>query len=182
MPNHVRNVLTFKRLKTKDKQFILDNFTKEMEDDIYPLNRVFDFDKIIPEPRSESECPKDCLVNKDSHVKMYDDRPWFDWYTWHNKYWDTKWNAYDSYVKIGRSTITFVFSTAWNAPYKVYEQLHKKYPELNWEVRYADEDWGSNCGKLIYDPDKTGFKDVVHISEDDLSDPDNFARRLWDTY
>ena len=182
MPNHVRNVLTFKNLKAKDRAFILEKLTREMEDDIYPLNKVFDFNKIIPEPLAKEDCPEDCLVNKDSHVMEDVDRPWFDWYAWRNKYWGTKWGAYDAYTNIGTSTITFVFSTAWSAPFPVYEQLLKKYPELVWEVRFADEDIGSNCGKLIYNPDKTGFADSVFISERDLANPDEFARRIWRNY
>ena len=54
MPNHVRNVLKFSKLSAKDKEFILNQFTTEIgEDGIYPLNRYFDFDKIIAEPRKK---------------------------------------------------------------------------------------------------------------------------------
>lgn len=182
MPNHVKNVLKFSKLSAKDKEFILNNFTDELvEETIYPLNKVFDFDKIIPEPKTEDECPDDCKVNKDSHIMPDKEKPWFDWYTWHNKYWGTKWNAYDVYTKVGVSTITFVFSTAWNTPFPVYEALVKNYP-FEFEVRYADEDIGSNCGKIIYDPIKTGFDSLVHINTNELSDPNAFAMRLWDNY
>jgi len=181
MPNHVRNVLKFSKLNPADKEFILNNFTVETEDDIYPLNKRFDFDKIIPEPRVESDCPEDYKVNKDSHVMEDKDRPWFDWYKWRNKYWNTKWNAYDSYIHIGTNTITFVFSTAWSIPWPIYEKLVKEY-KYNFEVQYADEDIGHNCGRLIYNPEKTGFDDLVHISEHDLSHPEEYARRIWRNY
>lgn len=178
MPNHVRNVLKFSKLTPKERDFILERFTTEMEDDIYPLNRIFDFDKIIPEPRLESECPEDCKVNKDSHVMEYEDRPWFDWYAWHNKYWGTKWNAYNGYVQVGTTTITFVFNTAWSMPLPVYRELMRAY-NFHFTVRYADEDYGSNCGVLEYSPEE-GL--AHHQSEHDLKNPDSFARRLWDNY
>ena len=181
MPNHVKNVLKFSKLKPKDKEFILNKFTSEMEDDFYPLNITFDLDKIIPEPRTESECPEDCKVNKDSHVMEDKDRPWFDWYKWRNKYWGTKWNTYDCHTKIGVSTITFVFSTAWSAPMPIYEQLAKHF-SFEFEARYADEDLGCNCGKVIYNPEKTKFDDIVHITEYDIDDAKAFAWRLWNNY
>lgn len=68
MPNHVKNVLKFKKLTPKDKEFILNKFCIALEDDIYPLNMVFSLNKVIPEPMLESECPEDCKVNKDSHI------------------------------------------------------------------------------------------------------------------
>ena len=183
IPNHIKNVLTFKKLKPADKEFILNNFTTEMEDDIFPLNRIFDFDKIIPEPREESECPEDCKVNKDSHIMEYKDRPWFDWYTWHTRYWGTKWNCYDGYVKIGKSTITFVFSTAWVAPFLIYEQLANDY-NFRFEVRYADEDIGSNCGYFNYEPNgETGEMRLYQTdAKDCCKDPVKFAERIWRNY
>lgn len=184
MPNHVRNVLKFKNLKPKDKEFILNKFTTEVgKDGIYPLNRHFDFDKVIAEPRKKEECDPDCLVNKDSHVMEDEDRPWFDWYAWHNKYWGTKWNCYDSYVKVGTSTITFVFNTAWSTPYPIYEQLARFF-SFEFEVRYADEDLGSNCGYFNYEPDgETGKMKLYHTdARDCCKDPYNFARRIWNNY
>lgn len=184
MPNQIRNVLKFKNLKPKDKEFILNKFTTEVgKDGIYPLNRHFDFDKIIPEPRKESECPEDCKVNKDSHVKEDADRPWFDWYAWRNKYWGTKWGAYDGYVKIGTSTVTFVFSTAWSAPFPIYKKLAEDYP-FKFQVRYADEDIGSNCGIIEYDPDAKYPVDPYSdlYEQDAAEDTVSFARRIWNNY
>jgi len=179
MPNHVRNVLKFKNLKTKDRDYILNNFTTEMEDDIFPLNKIFDFDKIIPEPRLESECPDDCKVNKDSHIMEDAKRPWFDWYAWRNKYWNTKWGAYDGYVKVGTSTITFVFSTAWSAPYPIYEKLAKDF-KYDFEVKYADEDWGSNCGWIKFKSEHgfpAGYEDNYENSA--FKNPYRWAREFW---
>ena len=186
MPNHVINVLKFKKLKQDEVVNILNSITipleTPLEDDvnIWPLNCCMDFNKIIPEPCAKEECPEDCLVNKDSHIMEYEDRPWFDWYTWHLKYWGTKWNAYNCYVKIGKSYLTIVFQTAWSMPRPIYEQLTKLGHDF--EAQYADEDYGHNCGKLIYNPAKTGFEDIVHIREDDLTNPRKYSQYLWNKY
>ena len=119
MPNHVKNVLQFNGIRKPDIDILINMLTTKDKDG----TPFIDFNKIIPEPRVKSECPKDCLVNKDSHIMEYEDRPWFDWYTWHNKYWGTKWNAYDGYTLNTDISVTFVFSTAWCAPYPIIEKL-----------------------------------------------------------
>lgn len=87
-------------------------------------------------------------MNSESHIEEVEGRPWFDWYTFHNKYWGTKWNAYDGYTKIGKTQITLVFSTAWSFPTPIARQLTKLGYDL--ELRFADEDMGSNCGIFTY--------------------------------
>lgn len=181
MPNHVRNVLKFKNLKEDDILFIKNMITTRKEGDaegVYPEDDVIDFDKIIPEPKEESECPDACKVNKDSHIAEYEDRPWFDWYTWHNEYWGTKWNAYDSYTMVNKSSITFVFNTAWSMPYPVIKRL--KVLGFDFDIRWADEDYGSNCGKIDY---KASEQDWQEAWEGDAyKDPSKFAQRLWRDY
>jgi len=178
MPNHVRNVLKFSKLKQNEREFIIERFTRD-----YDGIKIFDLKAIVPEPQSESECPDDCKVNKASCIQEDEEKPWFDWYKWRNKYWGTKWNTYDGYMEVNTTTVMFVFSTAWSTPDAVYEQLAKKYPDLIWEVRYADEDYGSNCGKIIYNPDKTGFVEPVHYLKEEASkDPVAYARQLWRNY
>lgn len=174
MPNHVKNVLKFKNLKPDDINELLNIIAIESED--VPINYWIDFNKIIPEPKFESECPEDCKVNKDSHVTVNPDKPWFDWYRWRNKYWGTKWGAYDCYSIIGKSYVTFVFSTAWSMAYPVIQRLALLGYEF--ELRYADEDWGSNCGRLTYSREQ-GF---THFDEDSFKDPERWARNLWDKY
>jgi hypothetical protein len=67
------------------------------------------------------------------------------WYDWSIENWGTKWNAYqtkleDEYVK---------FETAWGHPFPVIKALSEKFPNENIEVKYADEDIGSNFGHYI---------------------------------
>lgn len=181
MPNHVKNVLRFKNLESKnDVDFILNMIARRIIDSDYPDevkdDYVIDFNKIIPEPQTKEECPADCLVSSDSHVEEDHERPWFDWYKWHNKYWGTKWNAYDSYTNYDESSITFVFNTAWSLAYPVIKRLDVL--EYDLELEYADEDLGSNCGRLTY----TSEQGWTHHDESEIDNPAQFAENLWDEY
>ena len=174
MPNHVKNVLKFKKLKTDEVGFLLNTLATEMDTSI--IEYLIDFNKIIPEPDTEDECPEACKVNKDSHISPDPDKPWFDWYAWRNVHWGTKWNAYDGYTIIGKSYITFVFNTAWSMPYPVIKQLHLL--GFDFELRYADENYGYNCGKMTYSREH-GFEE---IDPDYIKNPERFAKYLWEKY
>ena len=165
IPNHVRNVLTFKDLNSNEKEFILERFTSWCEE---LGDRIIDFDKIIPEPRKENECPDDFKVNKDSHISEDKDRPWFDWYKWHNFYWGTKWNAYDGETCSYTDRIECMFNTAWSPPMPIYEQMAEKYPNFEWEVKYADECGGDNCGHIIHDKGETTCIEASDMSNDEI--------------
>lgn len=173
MPNHVFNRVTFHNVKTEEeKDFILNAVAKHEEDEWR-----FDFDKIIPEPRTEDECPDDCKVNKGSHVMDDKDRPWFDWYAWRNKYWNTKWGTYECTTDICDNEIIFEFQTAWSFAYPIAHKLHLLGFEFTWE--YADEDFGSNCGILKCEL-ADGYSYYTNYDESDLSeDPRRFAMALW---
>ena len=69
------------------------------------------------------------------------------WYHWSVNRWGTKWNACDSGLK-GRNTV--VFDTAWSAPVPVLEELSTRFPDVEMTLVFADEDIGSNCGRVIY--------------------------------
>lgn len=174
MPNHVKNVLTFKNLKKEDIDFLVNTITIESEDT--PSTYWIDFNKIIPEPRTEDECPDEYKVNKDSHVRLYDDKPWFDWYKWRNEFWGTKWNAYDRYSMIGDNTLTLVFSTAWSTPERVIKRLHLL--GFDFELKFADEDYGSNCGIMQYD----AKLNIFTRNESSIIDTTEFAEELWSEY
>lgn len=174
MPNHVKNVLKFKKLKPDDIDFILNTITIKSEDE--PTSYWIDFNKIIPEPREESECPDEFKVNKDSHIALDEARPWFDWYKWRIHYWDTKWGAYDCYSIIGKSYVTLVFNTAWSMAYPIIEKLQLL--EYEFELKYADEDYGSNCGRLTYSSEQG----LTHYDESSFKNPSQWAMNLWSRY
>ena len=92
-------------------------------------------------------------------------------------YWGTKWNAYDGYTKIGATQLTFVFSTAWCIPDRIYEKLFTWCDEQGYdvEIRYADEAIGSNCGIIDF---KASEHDVNHYHEEEITNPDKFAKYI----
>lgn len=176
MPNHVKNVLKFKNLKKEDKRFLLDTICSPIEDASGGVTLCIDFDKIIPEPRFESECPDAYKVNKDSHIMADKDRPWFDWYAWHVHYWGTKWGAYDCYSKVGKSYVIFVYSTAWSTSVPIIEKLTLL--GFDFELQYADEDYGSNCGRMVY----SNEQGLNVYGESSFKNPSQWARNLWNRY
>lgn len=138
------------------------DLTQEDKDFIlshFTTDGVFDFNKIIPEP---------------ADVK--------DWHTWRIEHWDNKWNASEGYTTVYDNSITFVFETAWSAPYVVYKTLHDQF-KFNFEVHFADEDMSStNCGIISnYDTHYTEQlgTDLYYCGIDDLS---TFIDDLWFNY
>ena len=171
MPNHVMNKWKISHIPQDKLQYVLDKLTMITEGG----DRIIDFDLIIPEPRIKSDCPKDCIVNSKSHVEEGKDRPWFDWYTWRNKYWITKWGAYDGYTIVGKTYIIMCFQTAWSFAVPIAMKL----AELGYDLdfKYADEDWGANCGRLQYN---SSTKEWTRWSIDELKpNPREWARKLW---
>ena len=186
MPNHVRTMIKFKYIDMQTALAIVNRITKELEDDVYPLNRIIDFDKIIPEPKTEDECPEKYRVNieesvavdTESHLVVDDsEKPWFDWYGWRLKHWGTKWNAYDSYTRIKKTNVEFVFSTAWTPATPIFEKLTELGYDM--EIVYADENLGYNCGKIIYN---ASTKEFNIRTEEDYKDPYSFAKKIWEKY
>ncbi len=177
IPNHVRNVIKISKIKPEEIKMVLDMITDKWCDPDVPgkAEYMIDFDKITPEPKDESECPDEYKVNKESHIESLKDRPWFDWYKWHIDHWGTKWGAYDGYTKIGKTWIMLVFNTAWTAPMPIIYKLSVLGYEIT--VRYADEDYGVNCGRLTYKREQGWIWDSM-----DLINPEQFARNLWNNY
>lgn len=184
MPNHVRNVVKIKNIPKDKLDYILNKLAVKYTTPDYKGGTeewIMDFDLIIPEPRFKKDCPKDCIVNSESHVEEDGERPWFNWYNFHLGYWGTKWNAYDGYTIIGKTQLTFVFNTAWCAPDKIYEKLFTLgYPM---SIRFADEDIGSNCGKIDFKPaGEDGAPEMDIVTSELLPDPVKFARYIWSKY
>jgi hypothetical protein len=67
-----------------------------------------------------------------------------NWYDWRNTFWGTKWNAYDQSMDDDN---VISFDTAWSTPFDVIQELSFMFPNIEFEVKYADEDFGYNVGK-----------------------------------
>lgn len=87
-----------------------------------------DFNKIIPEPENEDECPEEFLLKEEDRkgIRPITKKPWFDWYNWRLFYWGTKWGAKYSTVGTIRKNMRpetkeklpyhmeIIYDTAWS--------------------------------------------------------------------
>ena len=79
-------------------------------------------------------------------MKKYKDNNWYDWRI---KHWNTKWNAYGfEPPAFSGDTGTMTFRTANCSPFPVIFKLSQKYPDVEIDLRYADEDIGYNVGEM----------------------------------
>jgi hypothetical protein len=106
-----------------------------------------------------------------------------DWKDWSINNWGTKWNAYSH---SSREDGAIKFETAWSTPYPVMEALSRKYPEAVIKVRYADEDFGHNCGEYTFQggdlveetTPEGGSDEAYELAADIQDDPNWFIDRL----
>jgi len=86
------------------------------------------------------------------------------WYEWCCENWGTKWNACE--VELDRENKTLSFDTAWAAPEGIITALANKYPDLEWEWTYADEDTGCNTGIYTHTAGVLAFTNVENLSNE----------------
>ena len=138
MPNHVTNELRFHHCTEERFHEIL----KDIQNDEYGLGSI-DFRKLIPEPEG--------LYMGDlgtEEMKYYKDNNWYDWRV---KNWNTKWNAYGFEAPTYSGDAgTMTFLTANCSPFRVLFKLSEKYSDVEFELRYADEDLGYNVGEISF--------------------------------
>lgn len=100
------------------------------------------------------------------------------WYDWRIANWGTKWNSYDG-ERVNDNTIRF--DTAWSIPMGIYEKLEEMYPDVKFNLQFADEDLGSNCGTIHFG-NCTEFidvsKDWCNMSKDEQRKWCKFAFEL----
>lgn len=71
------------------------------------------------------------------------------WYEWCIDNWGTKWNAYDFDVVSPKNDVNgMIFHTAWSAAIPILEKLSTMYPDVPFNLEFADEDIGYNLGTL----------------------------------
>lgn len=97
------------------------------------------------------------------------------WYDWSINKWGTKWNACEQVIHPESETPTLEFFTAWSAPHPVFEQLAERFPDVEFEHLWADEDIGVNCGQRNY---VDGEMD--EYIPDDYASARHLALEIWD--
>lgn len=88
------------------------------------------------------------------------------WYEWCRNNWGTKWNAYNIQM-VAPNVIEF--QTAWNGVPDLMAKLSDKFPEVEFDYIYADENCGFNTGRFHF------FGDVI----EDFSPEDDTAE-AWE--
>lgn len=74
-----------------------------------------------------------------------------NWYDWSCDNWGTKWNACGYSEGIDYSDNDYLeFDTAWSAPVPVLAKLSEMYPDIEFQHKWADEDFGQNVGDVTY--------------------------------
>ena len=98
------------------------------------------------------------------------------WYDWRLANWGCKWEPWD--VKIEHSSdkkLRIEFTTADSTPTHGLMTLSKLFPTVQFDVQYADEDIGYNCGRAIYRNGEVTEEDIYFGGNDAVT----FACRLW---
>jgi hypothetical protein len=61
------------------------------------------------------------------------------WYDWNNAHWNTKWDACNAEVSVDPTSVYISFETAWSHPLPVIEAMSAKYPALEFDVWWEEE-------------------------------------------
>ena len=171
MPNNITNQITVLNGQLPDKYFKVKNGKK-----------CFDFNKVVKMPKELSETEESSKTPEEVFQRNLNKYGYRSWYDWANEKWGTKWNAYNQTYS---SNSEFQFDTAWKSPLPLIIELSKQNPELEIKVKYADEDFGYNCGeytikngKIINDLDIVpGSKEAYELAIEVLGRPDGIE---WD--
>jgi hypothetical protein len=151
MPNWITNIIT---INTDGDDSMIENILSQVKSE----QSEFDFNKIVLQPNElEGTLAPTNILSDEEYAKtpsrgitqaMSDElkeKFGFDnWYDWRYQHWGTKWNADE--VIINDNEITF--NTAWNTPEPIFIKLSEMFPNVTFEVSFADEDFGYNVGKL----------------------------------
>mgnify|MGYP000946298790 CR=1 FL=1 len=149
MPNHVTNILRV----SGDPEKVRAMF-EAIKNDKIGLGSI-DFNKVIPMP--------DYIFQGNLGMAEREKYGKDNWYDWSIANWGTKWNSYGydpEYTPKEFDGELIEFQTAWSYPDPLVEALSKQYPDLQFEVKWADEDFGYNTGKKEYENGEEVFCDI----------------------
>tara|TARA_Y100000004_G_scaffold11452_1_gene12398 strand:- start:2402 stop:2896 length:495 start_codon:yes stop_codon:yes gene_type:complete len=69
------------------------------------------------------------------------------WYSWANKHWGTKWDAYGAELTHEQNYTYYTFDTAWCPPAVWIKKVSRKFPHLKFNVEWAEE--GGEGGRFM---------------------------------
>ncbi|MBA1336107.1 MAG: hypothetical protein HPY66_2066 [Firmicutes bacterium] len=144
MPNHITNILT----AHGDKKKVRAMFEAIKNDEIGTGS--IDFNKITPMPEHIYRGN----LGREEIEKYGAENCWYDWSI---KNWGTKWNSYgyDERTAENFDGSTVKFLTAWSSINGLIEKLSSMFPDIRFDYKWADEDFGYNTGKAEFKGGKT---------------------------
>ena len=76
------------------------------------------------------------VLTGEDYCKLHEKYGCHDWYSWANKYWNTKWNAYDQ----SHDDENIWFSTAWSCPEPILNMICHMFPtdEIEFSSEYEE--------------------------------------------
>lgn len=101
--------------------------------------------RLAEKPEDELERLYACGERAYNAYEKYGATSWYDWRVIN---WGTKWNAYETTTADVNDENTHIiyFQTAWNGAIPVIEKLVSMFPDLDFDYKYADEDFSYNTG------------------------------------
>jgi len=135
MPNWITNKVQINEINPQK----LENFQNSLLND----EKEVDFEIVAPMPEELKDTVAPSKIPNKTLLKKYGVDNWYDW---SNENWGTKWNASNTII----NSDTIIFQTAWNTPIEYFLKLSKRNLVVEFQVKYADEDIGSNCGILTF--------------------------------
>ena len=136
------------------------------------------------EERGESDKMDKMYADGKVYMDNYDKYGCTTWYDWCIHNWGTKWNSscedggetpqWDDLPDDAECEYNMTFPTAWSTPFPVMEKLAELFPAVSFEVMYADEDLGCNCG--VYSAQDG---EIVENYEKTDSEAFEFACKVW---
>lgn len=109
---------------------------------------------------------KDALQLGAAYLKNLGTYGYATWYEWSIATWGTKWNAYNQ--EFDEPNVLW-FDTAWSGVPQLIQKLSEKFPDVEFDYAYADEDLGSNVGRGI-----------VRNGEINMTIPDNGSNEAFE--
>ena len=73
------------------------------------------------------------------HINAYIKKSNSSWYGWCNKHWGTKWDCYEEDLNHTDNYTYYTFETAWCPPEAWILRISKKFPNLTFNVEWAEE-------------------------------------------
>jgi hypothetical protein len=137
MPNWCSNTLTISGDAKQIKEF------KEISEVKGKEKTDLSFNKTVPIPS---------IINQEATISPSKDKPnkllkkllgADNWYDWSVKNWGTKWDANNAELTMDNDEyLEYIFETAWNPPVEWLEKVSKKFPKLEFRMKYEEEGMG----------------------------------------